>query len=135
MPTGAHLGLEGTLMKHLAMAAALLLPAALSLSAFGLNYNASKSNTGNYVLVHTSTVTEAQAAAILAEMEKSHRTPTEAALRSLMTAKGVKQGTMKLIIEQQDGKNVVLMLDDPSEEKKARGATNPNSSRSNISHN
>ena len=52
-------------MKHWFLAVAIaVLVAASSLSAFGLNYNASKSNTGN-IVVHPSSVTEAQATAIL----------------------------------------------------------------------
>ena len=119
-------------MKHRSMATiAFLLAGTLSLFAFSVNYNASKSNTGN-IVVHTSSVTEAQAAAILAEIDKSRQAPTEAALRSLMTAQGIKQGKMKLIIQQKDGKNIVLMLDDPADEKKARDAANSATSRSNA---
>lgn len=122
-------------MKHRSMAAiAFLLAATLSLFAFSVNYNASKSNTGN-IVVHPSSVTEAQAAAILAEIDKSRQAPTEAALRSLMTAQGIEQGKMKLIIQQKDGKNIVLMLDDPADEKKAQDAVNSATSRSNTSHN
>ena len=112
-------------MKHRTIdVAGILLALCLSVSA-GLNYNASKSNTGNIVLAHTSTVSEAQASAVLAELDKSRQTPSESALRNSLTKAGVKQVTkMKIIVESKDGKTIVLLLDDPGDEKNARDVAN-----------
>jgi hypothetical protein len=114
---------------------AMMIATLVATSAFALNYNSSKSNTGNIVIAYPSTVSDAQAAGALAELEKTHQTPTEAAVRPILTAKGVKQGGMKIIIEQKDGKTNILLLADQNDEQKARAAINLNSSRSNTQHN
>ena len=116
-------------------AVGLLLVAAATLCAFGLNYNASKSNTGN-IVVHPDSVSEAQASAILAAIEKNHQPPTEAAVQGYAKAAGVKPGVIKsIIIESNQGKTSVLLLADPADEKTARGAANTSTSRSNQQHN
>ena len=74
-------------MKHL-RSILILLAGAAALFAFGLNYNASKSNTGN-VIVTPEFVTSAQAAAILADLEKAGGTPTEAVVRQALKKNGV----------------------------------------------
>jgi hypothetical protein len=124
-------------MKHWFLAAtiAVLLAAAPSLSAFGLNYNASKSNTGN-IVVHPSSVTEAQATAILAMIDKERQAPSQASIEAYLKAAGVKQGFIKsIIVEPNQGKTNVFLLADPSDEKNARGAANVTTSRSNTQHN
>jgi len=124
-------------MKHwfLAVAIAVLPAAAPSLSAFALNYNSSKSNTGN-IVVHPSSVTEAQATAILAMIDKRRQAPTQASIEAYLEVTGVKQGSIKsIIIEPNQGKITVLLLADPSDEKNARGAANVTTSRSNTQHN
>jgi type IV secretory pathway protease TraF len=124
-------------MKHRFAIAAIvvLLAAAVSLSAFGLNYNASKSNTGNVILAHTSSVSEAQAAAVLARIDESRRAPSAAALRGYLTAAGVKHDSMTILIEQDQGKTVILLLDDRGDEQKARDAAKQAGPRSNTQHN
>ncbi|GEM_PF-6552371 len=110
-----------------------LLGAALSAA---INYNSSKSNTGNIALAYPSTVTAAQAAAVLSEIEKSGKAPTETTVRSILTAKGIKQGGFKVIIEQKDNKTTILLLADPADEKAARAAAAKiTTSRSNTQHN
>lgn len=112
----------------------LLLAAAALLSAFGLNYNASKSNTGN-IVVHPSNVSEAQASAVLASLDASRDTPTEAAVRGHIAKAGIKPGAIKRIIIERNaqGKSNVLLLADPGDEAPAR--TSLSRSRSNTSHN
>jgi hypothetical protein len=112
-----------------------VLVAAASLSAFGLNYNASKSNTGN-IVVHPSSVTEAQASAILAMIDKERQAPSQASIEGYLKAAGVKQGSIKsIVVEPAQGKTTVFLLADPSDEKNARGAANVTTSRSNTQHN
>jgi type IV secretory pathway protease TraF len=107
--------------------------AAVSLFA-GLNYNASKSNTGN-IVVHSSSVSGAQAASILREIDKASA-PTEADVRGYLTKAGVKPGAIaKIVIETTDGKTTVLLLDDAGDESKARSVANITTSRSNTQHN
>lgn len=121
-------------MRHL-LTIAVLAFGAVSLSAFGLNYNASKSNTGN-IVVHPSSVSEAQAAAVLADIDKGKQAPTEAAVKGYLTAHGVKAGMIKqIVIEQTGGKTTVLLLDAPGDLPNARGAANTPTSRSNQQHN
>lgn len=110
-------------MKHWFLAVAIaVLVAAPSLSAFGLNYNASKSNTGN-IVVHPSSVTEAQATAILAMIDKERQAPSQASIEGYLKATGVKQGSIKsIIVEPNQGKTTVFLLADPGDEKNARGA-------------
>lgn len=121
--------------RRLSIALAFLLAAAAALAAFGLNYNASKSNTGN-IVVHPTSVTEAQATAILASIEKGRQPPTEAAIQGYVKAAGVKQGVIKsILIEPNQGKSTVLLLADPGDAQAARGAANTATSRSNQQHN
>ncbi len=63
----------------------------------GLNYNASKSNTGN-IIVTPESVTAAQASAILADLEKSGKTPDEEAVRAAAAKHGVPKGVIKKVI-------------------------------------
>jgi hypothetical protein len=124
-------------MKHwfLAAAIAVLLVAVPSLPAFALNYNSSKSNTGN-IVVHPPLVTEAQANAILAMIDKERQAPSQASIEAYLKAAGVKQGSIKsIIVEPNQGKTTVFLLADPSDEKNARGAANVTTSRSNTQHN
>lgn len=124
-----------------AAASAVLLVAAVSVSAFGLNYNASKSNTGN-VVVQPSSVTGAQAMAILAMIDKTMidkkgGAPTQDSIQSYLKAAGVKPGTIKSIVIEpgQAGKTTVLLLDAPGDADKARSVANITTSRSNVPHN
>ena len=123
-------------MKHWFVAVTIaVLVAASSLSAFGLNYNASKSNTGN-IVVHPSSVTEAQASAILAMIDKERQAPSQASIEGYLKAAGVKQGSIKsIVVEPAQGKTTVFLLADPNDEKNARGAANVTTSRSNTQHN
>lgn len=94
--------------------------AVVSLYAFGLNYNASKSNTGN-IVVHPTSVSDGQAAAILADLDKGKQAPTEASVKQYMKAHGVQQGAIKqIVIENTGGKTTVILLDDPGDLVKAR---------------
>ena len=70
---------------------------AVAAFAFGLNYNASKSNTGN-IIVSPEFVSKAQAGAILAEVEKSGKTPDEAAVRAAMKKQGVESSRIQKVI-------------------------------------
>ncbi len=110
--------------------------AAVSLWAFGLNYNASKSNTGN-IVVYPESVTGAQATALLAEVDKGKTAPTEVTIKANLSKNGVKQGVVKqIVIENTAGKTTVLLLDDPADLTKARAAmANTSTSRSNQQHN
>ena len=113
--------------------AGIVLAAAVSLFA-GLNYNASKSNTGN-IIVTPSSVSGGQAAAILREIDKASAL-TEADVRGYLTKAGVKPGAIaKIVIERTGGKTTVLLLDDPNDETKARSAAKITTSRSNTQHN
>jgi len=113
--------------------AGIVLAAAVSLFA-GLNYNASKSNTGN-VIVTPPSVGSGQAAVILREIDEASA-PTEADVRGYLTKAGVKPGVIaKIIIEQTGGKTTVLLLEKPDDETKARSVVNTNTSRSNTQHN
>lgn len=124
-------------MNHrVSITAALLLASAAALSAFAINYNSSKSNSGNIVVAPPS-VTGAQANAILASIDKSRGTPTEASIRALLTATGVKQGAIKsIVIEQNQGKTTVLLLENSTDETAARAsASKVTGTRSNTQHN
>ena len=112
-----------------------LAPALFSVSLFaGLNYNASKSNTGN-VVVHPSSVSGAQAASIVREIDRTSAV-TETAVRGFLTKAGVKPGVIaRVVIEQAGGHTTVLLLNDPADEAKARSVANVNTSRSNTQHN
>ena len=120
--------------KHISIATAgIVALGAVSLFA-GLNYNASKSNTGN-IVVHSSSVSGAQAASILRDIDKASA-PTEADVRGYLATAGVKPGAIaKIVIEQTGGKTTVLLLDDAGDEGKARSAANITTSRSNTQHN
>lgn len=123
-------------MKRFLLAAAIaVLVAASSLSAFAVNYNSSKSNSGN-IVVHPPSVTEAQATAILAMIDKERGAPSQASIEGYLKVTGVKQGSIKsIIVEPNQGKTTVFLLADPSDEKNARGAANVTTSRSNTQHN
>jgi type IV secretory pathway protease TraF len=121
--------------KHLSVIATtgIVLAAAVSLFA-GLNYNASKSNTGN-IIVTPPSVGPAQAVVILREIDKASAL-TEADVRGYLTKAGVKPGAIaKIVIEQVDGKTTVLLLEKPDDETNARSVVNTNTSRSNTQHN
>lgn len=111
-------------MKSSYLAIGVLLAGVVSLVAFGLNYNASKSNTGN-IIVTPDYVTKAQAAAILAEVEKTGKTPDEAAVRTVMTRHGVPSDRIKKVvigITSSGGSKGygIMLLDDPANEGAAR---------------
>jgi hypothetical protein len=123
-----------SLRKHLFVIAQVgaVLAAVSALAA--INYNSSKSNTGN-IVVHSSSVSGAQAAAILREIDKASAL-TEADVRGYLTKAGLKPGAIaKIVIEQTGGKTTVLLLDDPADETKARSVANITTSRSNTQHN
>jgi hypothetical protein len=89
-------------MRHFSTCATIcvLLVFAAALSAFGLNYNASKSNTGNIVLAYSpDRMTEAQAAAVLAELEKGGAAPDEATLRQILKKQGVQADGIQKIVK------------------------------------
>jgi len=106
-----------------------LLAAVAVLCAFGLNYNASKSNTGNLVLTYSSSrVSAAQASAVLAELEKAGKTPDETTVRRILQKNGVQaEGIRKIVISgivhSGGGKGYgILLLEKPEDEAGARAA-------------
>ncbi|HLW75457.1 MAG TPA: hypothetical protein VKS01_00710 [Bryobacteraceae bacterium] len=82
-------------MKWLKFATVFLLAGVVSVFA-AINYNSSKSNTGN-ILVAPEVVTSAQAAAILADLEKSGKTPDEGEVRAAAAKHGVPKGLIKKV--------------------------------------
>ena len=102
----------------------LILLAVAGLLLAGLNYNASKSNTGNFVISYDSgIVTQAQASAILADLEKNApKAIDESAVRSLLRKHGVSADRIKKIVIE-PGK--ILLLEDPADEARARAAAEP----------
>src|ERR1700751_1875993 len=85
-------------MKSLVRSIAVGFALMSSLSAFGLNYNASKSNTGNFTLSYPDGVlSQAQAAAVLAEFDKTGQAPTEAVVRRILTKQGVPASRVKAV--------------------------------------
>ena len=107
----------------------LLLAIAATLLAFGLNYNASKSNTGNFVLAYSpDRLTAAQAAAVLNDMEKSGKTPDEAFVRVVLQKQGGMKGAalQKIVITERTGTGgkgyTILLLEKPEDEATARAA-------------
>lgn len=95
----------------------------------GLNYNASKSNTGN-IIVTPESVTAAQASAILAELEKSGKTPDEEAVRGAAAKHGIPKGVIKKIgvtgITTAGGSKGygITLLADPADEDRAKAELN-----------
>jgi hypothetical protein len=128
-------------MKRLLMLGIIgvLLAAFAPRSFASVNYNSSKSNTGNIVISYNpNQVTKAQAAAILADLEKSGPSAGEPDVRAVLTKQGVTNDSIKsiVIIPAGNGKgSTILLLADPVDEKAARDAVNRPSSRSNTSHN
>jgi hypothetical protein len=100
-----------------------------ALSAFGLNYNASKSNTGNFTLSYPDEVlSQAQAAAVLAEFDKIGQAPTEAVVRQILTKQGVAATRVKAVRVMSYGMTAsgghkgygIMLLEDPADEETAR---------------
>jgi hypothetical protein len=118
-------------MKSLVRAIALGFAVMSSLSAFGLNYNASKSNTGNFTLSYPDEVlSQAQAAAVLAEFDKAGQAPTEALVRQLLTKQGVAASRVKTVRVTSYGMTAsgghkgygIMLLEDPADEATARAS-------------
>jgi hypothetical protein len=123
-------------MKSLLGTSVVGLAVAVSLSAFGLNYNASKSNTGNFTLSYPDDVlSRAQAAAVLAELDKAGKAPTEAVVRQILTQQGVSASRVKTIrvigITSAGGSKGygIMLLENPDDEATARA------SLENLAHN
>ena len=102
-----------------------------SLSAFGLNYNASKSNTGNFTLSYPDGVlSQAQAAGVLAEFDKTGQAPTEAVVRQILTKQGVAATRVKTVVITSYGMTAsgghkgygIMLLEDPADEATARAS-------------
>jgi len=95
----------------------------------GLNYNASKSNTGN-IMVTPESVTAAQVSAIQADLEKSGKTPDEEAVRAAAAKHGVPKGLIKKVVITgitsgggSKGYGITLLAD-PADEAVAKAALN-----------
>jgi hypothetical protein len=100
-----------------------------SLSAFRINYNSSKSNSGNFTLSYPDGVlSQAQAAAVLAEFDKGGQAPTEAVVRQILTKQGVAATRLKAvrIIGMTSGGGSkgygIMLLEDPADEATARAS-------------
>ncbi|HML15533.1 MAG TPA: hypothetical protein VK419_00845 [Bryobacteraceae bacterium] len=110
-------------MKRLLLtlgAMGVLLAAFAPRSFAGLNYNASKSNTGN-IAVHPPSVPPAQVAAILKYLDDKGSQANEAGLRKILGAQSDSIKAVK-IEPGPNGKGVtVLLLADPGDEGAARG--------------
>jgi hypothetical protein len=118
-----------SLMKSLLGLSAVGFVLAASLSAFGLNYNASKSNTGNFTLSYPDDVlSRAQAAAVLVELDKADKAPNEAVVRQILTKQGVQASRVKTVrviaITSGGGSKGygIMLLEDPADEATARAA-------------
>jgi hypothetical protein len=104
-----------------------------SRSSAAVNYNSSKSNTGNFVISYNpDVVTQAQAKAILDDLDKKGQGAVdESTVKFIMHAHGVLQGKInKIIIEppKRGQKGVtILLLADPADEAQARGAVDKSS--------
>jgi hypothetical protein len=99
--------------------AGLLLSAAVA----GLNYNASKSNTGHFAISYPTGVTKAQVSAILSDLEKLGKAPDEAAVQGMLKSHAVSAAlAKKIVIEPGNGGATILLLADPADEAAARGA-------------
>ncbi len=128
-------------MQRLLMLVAIgvLLTVAAPRSSAALNYNSSKSNTGNFVIAYTDPVTRAQADAILADLEKAGRSPDETGVRGILSTHGVQSDSIgKIIIDKGPSGSkgaTILLLKDPGDENAARSAANITTSRSNTQHN
>jgi hypothetical protein len=98
----------------------------------GVNYNSSKSNTGNFVLTYSpDVVSGAQAAAILGDLDKTGaQVMDETTLRGILKTHGVRNDHIrKIIIEpvksgRQDG--AIFLLENPRDEAQARSAYDRN---------
>ena len=100
-----------------------------SLSAFSINYNSSKSNTGNFTLSYPDGVlSQAQAAAVLAEFDKAGQAPTEAVVRQILTKQGVPAARVKTVrvigITSGGGSKGygIMLLEDAADEATARSS-------------
>jgi hypothetical protein len=107
-----------------------------SRSSASINYNSSKSNSGNFVVSYNpDVVTQAQAKAILDDLDKKGQGAVdESTVKFIMHAHGVLQGKIKKIIIE-SGKSgqkrvTILLLADPAEEAQARGAIDKMSGQS-----
>ncbi len=108
-------------MKRAAMLGAL----AVVTVGFAINYNSSKSNSGN-IVVAPDFVTKSQAAAVLADLEKSGKTPDETAVRAAMKKHGVAADRIREVhitgITSGGGSKGygILLLENASDESTAR---------------
>jgi hypothetical protein len=114
-------------MKPLVRAIAAGFALMSSLSAFSINYNSSKSNTGNFTLSYPDGVlSQAQATAVLAEFDKAGQAPTEAVVRQILTKQGVAASRVKAVrvIGMTSGGGSkgygIMLLEDPADEATAR---------------
>lgn len=118
-------------MKHLLMLGPLgvLLAASVSPASAALRYEARQSNNGNFALAYyAEVVTRAQAAAVLADLEKSAEPVDEPGLREVLRKQGVPIDDIKKIVIDA-GPNggegaTILLLMKSSDEKAARSALN-----------
>jgi hypothetical protein len=113
-------------MKSVVEAIAVGFALAASISAFGLNYNASKSNTGNFALSYPDEVlSQAQAAVVLAELDKAGKAPTEAVVREILTKQGLPASRVKTVriigMTSAGGSKGygIMLLEDPADEATA----------------
>jgi len=110
---------------------ALLLTLASPCSA-AINYNSSKSNSGNFVLTYSpNAASGAQAAAILGDLDKmGARVLDESTLRGILKTHGARTDHIrKIIIEpvkngRPDG--AIFLLENPTDEAQARSAYDQN---------
>ncbi|HEY6340703.1 MAG TPA: hypothetical protein VIY49_04355 [Bryobacteraceae bacterium] len=116
-------------MKSVVQAIAVGFVFAASLSAFSINYNSSKSNSGNFALSYPDEVlAQAQAAAVLAELDKAGNAPTEAVVREILTKLGVPASRVKTIrvigITSGGGSKGygIMLLEDSADEATARAS-------------
>ena len=92
----------------------------------GLNYSASKSNTGNFsIAYHNQLVSADQAAAVLNDLDKmGRRALDETALRGILKSHGVPADRIrKIVIEPgKSGRSggTILLLANPQDEAQAR---------------
>lgn len=95
-------------------------------SSAAIHYNSSKSNTGNFVLSYNpDMVTQAQAGAVLADLEKPGHPADEYGVRDVLEKQGVQNDHIrKIIIEPGPGGKgtTILLLVEPGDEKAARDA-------------
>jgi hypothetical protein len=116
-------------MKSFVGAIAVGFALAASLSAFAINYNSSKSNSGNFALSYPDEVlSQAQAAAVLTELDKAGKAPTEAVVREILAKQGVPASRVKTVrligITSGGGSKGygIMLLEDPADEATARAS-------------